>query len=47
MSIMNTIKNKAVSVIKSKKALNRARMAHRVLSWRAALSCRRLRQTKR
>lgn len=26
MSIMNTIKNKAVSVIKSKKALNRARM---------------------
>ena len=39
MSIMNTIKNKAVSVIKSKKALNRARMAHRVLSVAGMLAC--------
>ena len=39
MSIRNTIKNKAVSVIKSKKALNRARMAHRVLSVAGMLAC--------
>lgn len=39
MNIMNTIKNKAVSVIQSKKALNRARMAHRVLSVAGMLAC--------